>query len=70
MSESNKKSPQAVQKRNEPSPMKMKKSNEISKDVLQNKTKRPEVENNQHHEVRNQQNENKLLGVIFFEKKL
>ena len=53
MSESNNKTPQAVQKRNEPSPMKIKKSNEISNDVLQNKTKRPEAEKNQHHEVGN-----------------
>ena len=53
MSGSYEKSPLAVQKRNEPSPMKIKKSNEISKDVLQNKTKRSEVEKNQHHEVIN-----------------
>ena len=53
MSGSNKKPPQAVQRRNELSPMKMKKSNEISKDVPQKKMKRLKIEKPEHHEVRN-----------------
>ena len=53
MSGSNKKTPQGVQRRNVPSPNKMKKTNEISKDVSQKKMKRPESKNSQHHEVRN-----------------